>query len=345
MIQKKSGQLNPVLSAWSRPITTQSINTTANAFVANLDIFKDNALLYRLYLQIQTYFTGLYNVETVDDEFYEKQISFFKWLWGNGELFIMKLGKSYYFFEVLQKWTIGTDVVKVKIRLVRENENTDYDKSAKEYIAFNGVHGIYVSWSHEQMTSWFFWWPVLRELSILLKTAYTSALTDQKKFFKQFNHNNELIIQKEQEDLLDPNKPFISVYAKQPNTNINENSDGNSEIGQINKYASISKQGESVTNQIWRNIENHFRFYGNLAGFAVPQSLRESGKNGKETYGDYYNTIAIEKVTLTNLEIFARKAKRLWNVDFKFTKTTELKNMIDGGQEKNETNISDTKTE
>lgn len=314
MIKKVWGAL-----PFSAPITANSINFVANTYVANLNIFSNNGLQYRLFLEIQKNYTGLYSCETTNEEFLDYENDFYKYLWTLTEMFVTYINGEFQFWEIIKIYNVGLKVMSVDARLISE---VDSEESKPIYNFVNNIHGIYVRWGTTRMSAYFQWYPVIEQIATLLVSANCSSDFDAKKFVRIVNHTNLMILEKEKEQLRDPTNPFITVYKKLATY------DANGKVEQIEKVTKGTEwqeiKSESKTNQLYLNLGNLTSFWYNIIGLAVPQQNRESGKTDIEGTTDVYNTLAIEKVTIRELKKFERQAKKLWNIDLNFKKNIDL---------------------
>lgn len=306
------------------PLTNEEINLDGSLFVANLKLWAKDIEIYNLYNDILDYFIGLYKDFSEHPAFEEIQVDFFKYLRSLGELFVTYIGGEFQLWEIQRKHWIGLKLIAVDCTLISPNP----DKNIARFVP--DFHGIYTMWGSRPENSWVGWYHIIKNLVILENAFLTNAIQDIKKLEYRNNANNEAIAREEKASMLDPTTPWFET--KNPISHRN----GDEGLKMQNKVIPVSFSSEAVSNRAYENLVNYRNYKFDLKGMAVPYQMKKQEKNVGETNQDIYNTLNIESITLRNLQLFARKANKLWGLNLSFKQTTDLKEMNlepEGGQQ------------
>lgn len=301
---------------FSAPYNNNQIELAKNLYVSNLDIFKENAQAYWLYLSIQNYWVGIYKCE--NEQFREIELNFFKFCWTLGEIFVTYINNEFQLWEIVKRYKQGLKMIAVDARLV--SDNSDSDKDNEIYRFANNIHGIYVKWSLTGLSSWFYYWRIINNIAKLEQAFLLSCYSDAKKWYKIVNHTNQTVLNKERDIFLNPKEPFITIFQRDIASGGENQRD--TDLGAGTGYKEI--KGESKSSALFQNLQNYTQFVFNYSGMAVPMQNRESGKTDNENGADFYNTANLEDIPLRNFKIFTKNAKKLWKIDLFFSKNNQL---------------------
>ena len=305
---------------WSSPITTDTFRLATSLYESTIKPFRDDNYTYKLFIRIKTIMTGMFKAKTEVEEFLEIENHFISCLWTLQDLFVIKANNKYTCWEVIRTfWEKGER--KVECRIIRDGGE---NKNTRTYLFIDGVHGIYVMWDTERLSSYFLWWPILQALSKMLKSARTSSKMDAKRFVRVVNHTNQLILEKEREAYENEEDPFLTVYKRVITTDKSGKVFESEPIsGGATQYHSIT--ADSKTTKIWENIWNHRNFWFSLAGIPTQNNGdRQSGKSDGENIVEIVDNLYQLEVTLRNLKVFGRKIKNMYGDDLDFEHTINI---------------------
>jgi len=299
---------------FSVPYNNDQIDLAKNLYISNIDIFKENAQAYWLYLSIQNYWVGIYRCE--NENFKDIELDFFKFCWTLGEIFVTYINQEFQLWEVIKKYKQGLKTIAVDARLVSDNSDSDNEI----YRFMNNLHGLYVKWNITGLSSWFYYWRIINNISNLEQAFLLSCYSDSKKWYQIVNHTNKAVLDKEREIFLNPKLPFITIFQR--DITVSDKGVIEADLGAGTGYKEI--KGESKSSALFQNLQNYTQFVFNYSGMSVPMQNRESGKTDNENGADFYNTSNLEDIPLRNFKIFTNQAKKLWNLDLQFRKNNQL---------------------
>lgn len=302
---------------WSTPITTSTFRLGASLYQSTIKPFKDDDYTYKLFVRIKTIMTGMFKSKTDCFEFKEIENSLLSYLWTMQELFVIKANGKYACWEVVRTyWEAGERIVEA--RILRDG---DEGVNKRTYLFRDGVHGVYVMWDTERLSSYYLWWPILHALSKMLRTARTSSKMDAKRFVRVVNHTNKAVLEAEREAYENESNPFLDIYKK-INTEDNEGKIVEQKPQTSTQYHSIT--ADSKTKQIWENIWNHRNFWFSIAGIPTQDKDRNSGKTSTESVVEIVDNLYQTEVTLRNLNVLAQKLWNLYADKIEFVNTIDL---------------------
>lgn len=299
------------------PFRGQVLNAFVDLEVGNLYF---NFGVFNKFLQVQNYFLALFEDKGDDDEFKKVENEFFRWLWCLGELFVTFFEGKYQFWMINKKVLDGVNVVEVEAQLLTQNlqlYQVNYNQQKKFK---NFVNGIYVCWNPVVFPSIVLWWEYLARLQRLEEQFLSNSIFDMKKFIYTQNNQDSEITNKEIASFIDWKNPFI-VNVSPPSME-----------GKNNLSANIFTEmdrGESLAEEAYNNLINYQNYVWNMMGMLAPVNLKKERKTTSESTMDIYNTLNIENITLKQLKLFAKYAKKLWGKNLIFDRVTDITEVKD----------------
>lgn len=280
--------------------------------------------------------TGMYKAETDNLAFKKIENQLISNLWVMQELFVIYANGVFTCWEVIRTY-YENGRRKVEARIIRE---CDEEVNKRTYLFDDEVHGIYLMWDVERLSSYYLWWPVLKGLSKMLKSARISAKMDSKRFVRVVNHTNKAILDKEKEAYENEKDPFLTIFKKTMTVDEKGALVENEPLrGGGTQYHSI--KADSKSKQIWENIWNHRDFWFSLAGIPNQTNQRQSGKANGESIVEIVDNLYQMETTLRNLSVFAIQVWNLYGIKIKFKHTIDLESAyIEKNEENDETTQS-----
>lgn len=298
-----------------------NLNTTLNyrqktdllwsSFLYNLE--KNDFVFFNLlYNEIINYNLSLFKAKAPDN-FLEIENKLYYYLIKYGEIFITFFDNTFQFWVIKQKFSKGINLEFLEVQLIQENLAKNYYPATKIVKFRNLKNGIYLKWEENIVPSFLKYYSYIKLQLDFFKVWKTAAFLDNKKFIYNVNNSSQSISKKEIESILDPEKTFI--------LNIAPFSENNFEPGNLFKEINT---GMSNSNQAFTNLENLRKLFSDIFGFSVDKNNKKERKNLIESVSENYISENVENIILKNLNVFARQAKKLWNLDIAFEKNIEI---------------------
>lgn len=241
---------------------------------------------------IFTTFAGKYFNKTNFWAFNKIQSDFFKELYKNEKIY-------FYYNQLKDECYIYTKI----------SNNTYNDILNNIQITLNDDELISVRWDNNPYR-YFAWLELTKELTELEKIFKLNAITDMKKYMLYVRDHNPQLIKDIEEEILTI-KPFIIQR---------EITDNHQLAPELEDLTATSQK----TNLSMSNIYDWFNWRANLLGWTTAQQQKLERKTFAEGQIDLSNTLYLDRITKTNLAIFAYEVKQKWNKDLDFSDTVEL---------------------